>query len=194
MVGAAGAHVRHPDGALSVAEALFPAVPAIVQQRMRPGKEYRADLRGVRGVDARAENTAGAARVERRRGRAAGGRRLVSRLRRVAAAYLVVVAVGSVAIGSTACECPTGLGGRCSLAHGGLGPKAPWTGKASPGAAWGQPSPPRAEVHDAVAVQARIDLSQVTFDGRAAWPDGPEAIRGYLEEALNRMGITEPSA
>lgn len=80
------------------------------------------------------------------------------------------------------------------MGQGGLGPKAPWTGKSSLGAAWWQPGPHRVEVHDAVAVQARIDLSEVTFDGRAAWPDGPEAIRGYLEEALTRLGITEPSA
>jgi hypothetical protein len=193
MVGAAGAYVRHVDGAPSVAEANFPAAPALAKQRMRPGKQYRAVLRGVRGVDARAENTAGGARVEQRRGRPAGVRRLVSRLRRVATAYLVIAALGSVTISSTSGNSATGVVGQFAISRGGLGPEASRGGQARPMAPWWQPDVARSEAREAAA-RGGIELWQVGFDGRGAWPGGPEAVRGYLEEALTRLGITEASA
>lgn len=135
---------------------------------------------------ARAENTAGCARVETRRGSPVGVGRLASRLRRVAAAYLVVTAVGSLAIGSTSGNSPTGAGG--------LGPKASWAGNAAAAPSWWQPPALLASVPPAVAVRGPIHLSEVGFEGRGTWPEGPEAIRGYLEEALDRIGITEPPA
>lgn len=135
---------------------------------------------------ARAENTAGSARVENRRGCPAGVRRLLSRLRRVAAAYLVVAALGSVAIGSTSGISATGMAGP--------GPKASWAGQAGATALWWQPVSLPAAVHEDAAVQSPIQLSQVGFDGRGAWPEGPDAIRGYLEEALTRIGITDAPA
>ncbi|BCP16717.1 hypothetical protein MINTM021_36260 [Mycobacterium paraintracellulare] len=67
---------------------------------------------------ARAENAAGPADVESGRGSPAGVRRLVLRLRRVAAAYLVVAALGSVAIGSTSVNCPTAVGGQDGIGQG----------------------------------------------------------------------------
>lgn len=145
-----------------------------------------AGLRGVRGVVARAENTAGFARVENRRGDPAGVRRLASRLRRVAAAYLMVTALGSLAIGSTSGNSPTG--------HGGPGPKVSWAGLAGAAPSWWQPARLPAPVLEAAAAPRGIPLPQVAFDGRGAWPDGPEAVRGYLEEALTRIGITEALA
>jgi hypothetical protein len=136
-------------------------------------------------VDARAEDTAGAARVDEGRGAPARMRRLVSRLRRTATTYLVVTALGSVAIGSTSGNSPTHAGG--------LGPKVAWAGKAAAVASWWQPPALRAPA-PAAAVRIPIQLSEVGFDGRGTWPEGPEAIRGYLEEALDRIGITEPPA
>lgn len=135
---------------------------------------------------ARAENTAGSARVENRRGRPAGVRRLASRLRRVATAYLVVTALGSVAIGGTSGNTPAG--------DFGPGPKASWSGRAGAAASWWQPDGRRAAVPVPAAAPRGIQLREVAFDGRGAWPDGPDAVRGYLEEALTRIGITEAPA
>lgn len=135
---------------------------------------------------ARAENIAGPARVANRRGGPAGVRRLASLLRRVAAAYLVVTALGSVAMGGTSGNTPAGGFGP--------GPKASWSGRAGATALWWQPDGGRAAVHPAAAAPRGIDLRQVVFDGRGAWPDGPDAVRGYLEEALTRIGITEAPA
>lgn len=134
---------------------------------------------------ARADNTAGCARVDSRRGSPAGVRRLTARLRRVAAAYLVVTALGSIAIGGTSGNTPAGGGG--------LGPKAAWAGRARSAASWWQPDGRRAAVQEVVAARG-IQLREVAFDGREAWPDGPDAVRGYLEEALTRIGITDAPA
>jgi hypothetical protein len=145
-------------------------------------------------VDARAEDTAGPARGEGRRGGAVGVRRLVSRLRRVAAAYLVVAALGSLAIGSTSGNSPTAVGGHYGVGQGGLGPKVSWAGQARSAGVWWQSDGLRAAVHEVAAVHGGLQLGQVAFEGRGAWPDGPEAIRGYLEEALTRIGISEAPA
>ncbi|WP_406817562.1 transglycosylase [Mycobacterium sp. M23085] len=134
----------------------------------------------MRGLVARAENPAGSACVENRRGWPAGVRRLASRLRRVAAAYLVVTALGT--------------SGNSTASAFGPGPKASWTGRAGAAASWWQPDGRRAVVHEVAAAPRGIGLQQVAFDGRGAWPDGPEAVRGYLEEALTRIGITEAPA
>lgn len=112
----------------------------------------------------------------------------------MAAAYLVVAALGSVAIGSTSVNCPTAEGGQYGAGQGGAGPSAPEAGQSGPVAWWWQPGQPRDAVHEAAAVRGGIPLRQVAFDGRGAWPDGPEAIRGYLEEALTRIGVTDASA
>ncbi|WP_347881605.1 hypothetical protein [Mycobacterium senriense] len=111
---------------------------------------------------------------------------MASRLRRVAAAYLVVTALGSVAMGGTSGNSPAGGFGP--------GPKASWSGRAGAAALWWQPDGARAAVHEPAAAPRGIDLRQVVFDGRGAWPDGPDAVRGYLEEALTRIGITEAPA
>ena len=140
----------------------------------------------MRGVDARAKKVAGRARAKGRRGAPAGIRRSVSRLRRVAVAYVVVTALGSVAIGSTSGNSPTGQGG--------LGPKASWAGQAGAAASWWQAGGPPAAVPEAAAVRPGIQLLQVAFDGRGTWPDGPDATRGYLEDALTRVGITDAPA
>jgi Transglycosylase SLT domain len=42
--------------------------------------------------------------------------------------------------------------------------------------------------------EGRIALSELSFAGKGAWPSGPQAIRGYLEEALDRLGIRDPRA
>jgi SLT domain-containing protein len=42
--------------------------------------------------------------------------------------------------------------------------------------------------------QAAIPLSQVSFAGKGAWPSGERAMRGYVEEALDAMGIHDPRA
>lgn len=135
---------------------------------------------------ARAEDTGGCARAGDRRGVPAAIRRLVSRVRRVAAAYVVVTALGSLAIGSTA--------GVSSTVQDGLGPKASWPGPAGAAPSWWQPPALLAPVPPAAAARGPIQLSEVGFEGRGTWPEGPEAIRGYLEEALDRIGITEPPA
>ena len=137
-------------------------------------------------MDARAEGTPGSALVAGLRGCPARVRRLFPRLRRVAAAVLVVVALASLAIASTSGNCSTGVGAP--------GPKTSRAGQASSAASWWQPVGLPVAVHQAAAVQGPIELRQVGFDGRGAWPEGPEAIRGYLEEALTRMGITDPPA
>lgn len=42
--------------------------------------------------------------------------------------------------------------------------------------------------------EGRIPLSQVSFEGKGVWPGGRAAVGHYLEEALDRMGITDPRA
>jgi hypothetical protein len=39
-----------------------------------------------------------------------------------------------------------------------------------------------------------IPLSEVSFEGKGLWPGGRAAAQRYMEEALDRMGITEPHA
>ncbi|MDV6980236.1 transglycosylase SLT domain-containing protein [Mycobacterium intracellulare] len=39
-----------------------------------------------------------------------------------------------------------------------------------------------------------IPLSEVSFEGKGVWASGRGAMRRYLEEALDRMGITDPRA
>ncbi|WP_369829219.1 transglycosylase [Mycobacterium sp. 1245801.1] len=108
----------------------------------------------------------------------------------MATAYLVVAALGSVAIGSTSVNCPTAVGGQYGAGQGGAGPRA-----AAGATWWWQPDAPRPAVQEAAAVrEGGIQLRQVAFDGREVWPDGPEAIRGYLEEALTRIGVTDAAA
>ena len=39
-----------------------------------------------------------------------------------------------------------------------------------------------------------IPLSEVSFEGKGLWPGGRGAIEHYLEESLDRLGITDPRA
>ncbi|KPN50976.1 hypothetical protein AN933_20550 [Mycobacterium intracellulare subsp. chimaera] len=39
-----------------------------------------------------------------------------------------------------------------------------------------------------------MPLSEVSFEGKGVWGSGRGAMRRYLEEALDRMGITDPRA
>lgn len=39
-----------------------------------------------------------------------------------------------------------------------------------------------------------IPLSEVSFEGKGVWPGGRGAIEHYLEESLDRLGITDPRA
>lgn len=111
----------------------------------------------------------------------------------MATAYAVVAALGSLAIGSESVNCPTAVGGQSDIGQGGPGPRASRAPRAAP-TWWWPPAEPRPAVHEVAAVRGGIQLRQVAFDGRGAWADGPEAIRGYLEEALTRIGVTDASA
>ena len=42
--------------------------------------------------------------------------------------------------------------------------------------------------------QAAIPVSEVSFEGKGVWAGGREAVGRYLEEALDRMGISDPRA
>ncbi|MCV7009015.1 transglycosylase SLT domain-containing protein [Mycobacterium gordonae] len=42
--------------------------------------------------------------------------------------------------------------------------------------------------------QGSIPLSEVSFEGKGVWAGGREAVHRYLEEALDRMGISDPRA
>jgi Transglycosylase SLT domain len=64
-------------------------------------------------------------------------------------------------------------------------------GGGHPGAAGNQSGPP---VGAAGIAEGHIPLSAVSFEGKGLWPGGQLAIRRYLEEALDKMGITDPRA
>ncbi len=62
-------------------------------------------------------------------------------------------------------------------------------------ARWSAPESSSREVLGAAGVdRGAIALSEVSFEGRGVWADGRGAMRRYLEEALDRMGITDPRA
>jgi hypothetical protein len=103
---------------------------------------------------------------------AAQNRLLALRLRQVAAAYRVAAALGGAGLGGVSGGGPTVAGAAVARRH------------AGPGGA----------VDEAAVGQGRIPLSQVAFAGRGVWPGGRAAIRGYLAEALSRMGITDARA
>jgi SLT domain-containing protein len=124
---------------------------------------------------------------------------LATRLRQVAQAYRGLgssgMAGGAPLAGLGGFRMPGGGGGfgglsgfaglPGSLMSGRVGGQATGRGAAQPGH--------RAAGAAGVA-QGAIPLSEVSFEGKGVWPGGRGAMRRYLEEALDRMGITDPRA
>ena len=52
----------------------------------------------------------------------------------------------------------------------------------------------RAALGAAGVARGAIPLSEVSFEGKGVWAGGRGAVHRYLEEALDRMGITDPRA
>ncbi|WP_414738911.1 transglycosylase SLT domain-containing protein, partial [Mycobacterium nebraskense] len=62
-------------------------------------------------------------------------------------------------------------------------------------AQWSAAEPSGREALGAAGVdRGAIPLSEVSFEGKGVWASGRGAMRRYLEEALDRMGITDPRA
>ena len=59
---------------------------------------------------------------------------------------------------------------------------------------WSAAEPGRAAAGAAGIGQGAIPLSEVSFEGKGVWPGGAAAMRRYMEEALDRMGISDPRA
>jgi Transglycosylase SLT domain len=129
---------------------------------------------------------------------------LAIRLRQVAEAYR---GVGSS--GMTAGMPLGGLGGLPTLGGGGGGGSGGLSGLSSlaalPGSlmgrgvgghstAWGAAEPGGGPAGAAGVAAGAIALSEVSFEGKGVWPGGRGAVRRYVEEALDRMGISEPGA
>ena len=72
-----------------------------------------------------------------------------------------------------------------SLIGGGLG--------GIPGA-WSAAQPGGLAAGAAGVAAGAIPLSEVSFEGKGVWPGGRGAVSRYLDEALDRMGITDPRA
>jgi hypothetical protein len=51
-----------------------------------------------------------------------------------------------------------------------------------------------APVGAAGVARGAIPLSKVSFGGRGVWPSGRGAVRRYVDDALDRLGITDPRA
>jgi len=69
-----------------------------------------------------------------------------------------------------------GFGGTAGSGHAGVG------------------APGRLAAGAAGVAQAAIPVSEVSFEGKGVWAGGREAVGRYLEEALDRMGISDPRA
>jgi hypothetical protein len=126
----------------------------------------------------------------------AQNRLLAMRLRELAMSYRMAGAGGGNPIAAM---------GAMMGRHGGLGAMPNFAGLANPpatsmstltGLASGVHNAARSAGVSGVGTspQAAIALSQVSFQGKGVWPVGKLAIRGYLEEALDRMGIHGPQA
>ena len=62
-------------------------------------------------------------------------------------------------------------------------------------AQWSAPDSGGREALGAAGIaRGAIPLSEVSFEGKGVWAGGRGAVRRYLEEALDRMGITDPRA
>ena len=61
-------------------------------------------------------------------------------------------------------------------------------------AQWSAAEPGREAVGAAGVAQGAIPLSEVSFEGKGVWPGGRAAVSRYLEETLDRMGISDPRA
>jgi SLT domain-containing protein len=59
---------------------------------------------------------------------------------------------------------------------------------------WGAAEPAATTAGAAGIAAGAIPLSEVSFEGKGVWPGGRGAVGHYLEEALDRMGITDPRA
>ncbi|WP_231102978.1 transglycosylase SLT domain-containing protein, partial [Mycobacterium avium] len=132
----------------------------------------------------------------------AQNRLLALRLRELAAGYR---GLGSSGMGGMPLS---GLGGLIGRAGGGSGGFGGLSGLgALPGslmgrsmggrgsAQWSAPEAGGREALGAAGVpRGAIPLSEVSFEGKGVWASGRGAVRRYLEEALDRMGITDPRA
>jgi Transglycosylase SLT domain len=129
---------------------------------------------------------------------------LVARLRQVAAAYRSGSPMGMGGFGGM-----PGLGGGSGVGFpgggisgltglGGLPGMMMQGGSRRPGAEAGNigtgAEPGRNPAGAAGIAEAAIPVSEVSFEGKGVWPGGESAIRRYLGEALDRMGITDPAA
>ena len=72
-----------------------------------------------------------------------------------------------------------------SLIGGGLGGNS---------GAWSAAQPGGLAAGAAGVAAGAIPLSEVSFEGKGVWPGGRGAVSRYLDEALDRMGITDPRA
>ena len=128
----------------------------------------------------------------------AQNRLLALRLRELAAGYR---GIGSAGMGGMPLS---GMSGLMSGAGGGL---SGLSGLASlPGSLMGRgmggrsarwsasDSGGRAALGAAGVARGAIPLSEVSFEGKGVWAGGRGAVHRYLEEALDRMGITDPRA
>ncbi|ASL18149.1 transglycosylase SLT domain-containing protein [Mycobacterium intracellulare] len=132
----------------------------------------------------------------------AQNRLLALRLRQLAAGYR---GMGSPGVGGMPLS---GLGGLMGGAGGGGGGLSGLSGLASlpaslvghgmggrRSAQWSAAEPSGREALGAAGVdRGAIPLSEVSFEGKGVWASGRGAMRRYLEEALDRMGITDPRA
>ncbi|GAB4931976.1 hypothetical protein MAHJHV34_45800 [Mycobacterium avium subsp. hominissuis] len=132
----------------------------------------------------------------------AQNRLLALRLRELAAGYR---GMGAPGMGGMPLS---GLSGLMSGAGGGGGGLGGLSGLASlpvsmlgrgmggrSSAQWSSSEPGGREALGAAGVaRGSIPLSEVSFEGKGVWASGRGAMRRYLEEALDRMGITDPRA
>ncbi|WP_260861337.1 lysozyme family protein [Mycobacterium simulans] len=131
----------------------------------------------------------------------AQNRLLALRLRQLAAGYR---GIGSPGMGGMPLSGLGGLmpGAGCGGGFGGLSGLASLPaslmghGMGGRGSAqWSAPEPGGREALGAAGVaRGAIPLSEVSFEGKGVWASGRGAMRRYLEEALDRMGITDPRA
>lgn len=133
----------------------------------------------------------------------AQNRLLALRLRQLAAGYR---GMGSPGMGGMPLSALTGLmGGGTSQGGGGFGGlsglaslPASLMGRGIGGrtaAPWSSPESGGREAQGAAGVaRGAIPLLEVSFEGKGVWASGRSAMRRYLDEALDRMGITDPRA
>lgn len=129
----------------------------------------------------------------------AQNRLLMQRLRQVAMAYRSTAGPAGAAGAAMSSMGAARGGSRGRGGPGTLGTFAPAAmARAAPTAAHLPAStdrtPDAVRVSAAGVAQGAIPLSEVSFHGRQVWPGGRVAVRSYLDEALDRMGIRDPRA